>query len=107
MVAKNNITEVSQLVTTRMLHISEGTRTGEDFLSIKKVRPAHPSVKQVPGLVLGAMCTGCASLTTNGTGGTSGAHTCSGGTVGTELAPCPHSRRLHCTETRPIHFVMF
>ena len=42
------------------------------FLSIKIVPPAHPSVKRVPGLVLGAKCTGCASRTANGTGGTTG-----------------------------------
>ena len=34
--------------------------------------PAHPSVKRVPGLVLGAKYTGCVSLMTKGVGG---AHT--------------------------------
>ena len=46
------------------------------FCPSKKVPPAHPFVKRVPGLVLGSkvhwLCL------TNGTGGTSGAHTCSG-----------------------------
>ena len=64
--------------------------------------PAHPSVKRVPGLVLGEQSTPTVShCTTNGTGRTiQGAHTGSGRHGWYLLrVPCPGSRSAHSTGT--------